>query len=106
MLVAVDQFILKNRVPHLLFYGPPGTGKTSTILAVARKIYGTKEAMKNNCLEVSHSHPTPSWEGSPVDPLPETELANARRTLCSSTRLTTAGLTSFGSRSRTLRRRG
>jgi replication factor C subunit 3/5 len=23
-----------------LFYGPPGTGKTSTILAVARKIYG------------------------------------------------------------------
>ena len=24
----------------MLFYGPPGTGKTSTILAVARKIYG------------------------------------------------------------------
>lgn len=54
-LAAVDQFIIKNRVPHLLFYGPPGTGKTSTILAVARKIYGTKEAMKNNCLEVSRA---------------------------------------------------
>ena len=25
---------------HLLFYGPPGTGKTSTILALARQLYG------------------------------------------------------------------
>jgi len=24
----------------MLFYGPPGTGKTSTILAVAREMYG------------------------------------------------------------------
>ncbi|TFK63014.1 P-loop containing nucleoside triphosphate hydrolase protein [Pluteus cervinus] len=37
---TIDKFIEKNRLPHLLFYGPPGTGKTSTILAVARKIYG------------------------------------------------------------------
>lgn len=51
-LLAVDQFISKNRVPHLLFYGPPGTGKTSTILAVARKIYGTGALLRNNCLEV------------------------------------------------------
>lgn len=50
--LAVDQFISKNRVPHLLFYGPPGTGKTSTILAVARKIYGTGALLRNNCLEV------------------------------------------------------
>ncbi|KAF8999935.1 hypothetical protein BDQ17DRAFT_1221037, partial [Cyathus striatus] len=35
-----EKFIQKNRLPHLLFYGPPGTGKTSTILAVARRIYG------------------------------------------------------------------
>ncbi|KAG5647881.1 Subunit of heteropentameric Replication factor C (RF-C) [Asterophora parasitica] len=35
-------FIEKNRLPHLLFYGPPGTGKTSTILAVARRIYGAE----------------------------------------------------------------
>jgi replication-associated recombination protein RarA len=27
-------------LPNLLFYGPPGTGKTSTILAVARQLYG------------------------------------------------------------------
>ncbi|TEB33173.1 DNA replication factor [Coprinellus micaceus] len=37
---TIDRFIEKNRLPHLLFYGPPGTGKTSTILAVARRIYG------------------------------------------------------------------
>ena len=37
---VVEKFIEKNRLPHLLFYGPPGTGKTSTILAVARRIYG------------------------------------------------------------------
>jgi DNA polymerase III delta prime subunit len=39
-LLLVEKFIEKNRLPHLLFYGPPGTGKTSTILAVARRIYG------------------------------------------------------------------
>ncbi|KAG8883698.1 hypothetical protein FRB98_002856 [Tulasnella sp. 332] len=37
---TIDKFIEGNRLPHLLFYGPPGTGKTSTILAVARRIYG------------------------------------------------------------------
>ncbi|GAA5914188.1 hypothetical protein JCM6882_004745, partial [Rhodosporidiobolus microsporus] len=53
---TIDQFISKNRVPHLLFYGPPGTGKTSTILAVARKIYGgTPGGMRNNCLELNAS---------------------------------------------------
>jgi replication factor C subunit 2/4 len=27
-------------MPHFLFYGPPGTGKTSTILALARELFG------------------------------------------------------------------
>lgn len=27
-------------LPNLLFYGPPGTGKTSTILAIARQLFG------------------------------------------------------------------
>ena len=27
-------------LPHLLFYGPPGTGKTSTVLALARTLFG------------------------------------------------------------------
>ena len=47
----VEQFIQKNRLPHLLFYGPPGTGKTSTILAVARRIYG--KDYRKQILEVS-----------------------------------------------------
>ena len=46
----VEKFIEKNRLPHLLFYGPPGTGKTSTILAVARRIYGP--SYKKQILEV------------------------------------------------------
>ena len=49
--LAVERFIEKNRLPHLLFYGPPGTGKTSTILAVARRIYGAD--YKKQILEVS-----------------------------------------------------
>jgi DNA polymerase III delta prime subunit len=53
---AVENFIQKNRLPHLLFYGPPGTGKTSTILAVARRIYGPE--YKKQILEVRL--PTPS----------------------------------------------
>ncbi|KAK4052031.1 Subunit of heteropentameric Replication factor C (RF-C) [Microbotryomycetes sp. JL201] len=52
---TIDQFISKNRVPHLLFYGPPGTGKTSTILAVARKIYGSEAVRRNNTLELNAS---------------------------------------------------
>lgn len=27
-------------LPHLLFHGPPGTGKTTTVLALARALYG------------------------------------------------------------------
>ena len=42
-----------NRLPHLLLYGPPGTGKTSTIMALARRIYGTN--YKNNVLELNAS---------------------------------------------------
>jgi replication factor C subunit 3/5 len=34
-------------------YGPPGTGKTSTILAVARKLYGAQ--YQNMILELNAS---------------------------------------------------
>ncbi|TIA89881.1 hypothetical protein E3P99_01852 [Wallemia hederae] len=50
---TITQFINKQRLPHLLFYGPPGTGKTSTILAIARKIYGN--TWKRNVLELNAS---------------------------------------------------
>lgn len=38
---AVKRLTKENRLPHLLLYGPPGTGKTSTILAIARQMYGS-----------------------------------------------------------------
>ncbi|KAL9713528.1 Subunit of heteropentameric Replication factor C (RF-C) [Leucoagaricus gongylophorus] len=50
---TIERFIEKNRLPHLLFYGPPGTGKTSTILAVARQIYGVD--YKKQILELNAS---------------------------------------------------
>eukprot|EP00923_Selenidium_pygospionis_P012962 GHVN01022327.1.p1 GENE.GHVN01022327.1~~GHVN01022327.1.p1 ORF type:complete len:356 (+),score=55.82 GHVN01022327.1:120-1187(+) len=37
---TIGQFIKHNQIPHLLLHGPPGTGKTSTILAVAKQLYG------------------------------------------------------------------
>jgi replication factor C subunit 3/5 len=43
-----------QRLPHLLLYGPPGTGKTSTILALARRIYGGKN-MRQMVLELNAS---------------------------------------------------
>lgn len=43
-----------QRLPHLLLYGPPGTGKTSTVLALARRIYGAKN-MRQMVLELNAS---------------------------------------------------
>ncbi|KAJ1729105.1 Subunit of heteropentameric Replication factor C (RF-C) [Coemansia biformis] len=43
-----------KNLPHLLFYGPPGTGKTSTILALARDMYGP-EAIRARVLELNAS---------------------------------------------------
>jgi replication factor C subunit 3/5 len=37
---TIRRFVSEKKLPHLLFYGPPGTGKTSTIMAVAREMYG------------------------------------------------------------------
>ncbi|XP_076750815.1 replication factor C subunit 4 [Xylocopa sonorina] len=39
--------------PNLLFYGPPGTGKTSTILAVAKQLFGS--LYKERTLELNAS---------------------------------------------------
>ncbi|KAK4108510.1 P-loop containing nucleoside triphosphate hydrolase protein [Canariomyces notabilis] len=54
ILATINKFVESNRLPHLLFYGPPGTGKTSTILALARQIYGT-ENMRQMVLELNAS---------------------------------------------------
>lgn len=41
-------------LPHMLFYGPPGTGKTSTILALAKQLYGPR-LFKSRVLELNAS---------------------------------------------------
>ncbi|KAI4307252.1 hypothetical protein L6164_030458 [Bauhinia variegata] len=50
---TIDRLTNEGRLPHLLLYGPPGTGKTSTILAVARKLYGAQ--YHNMILELNAS---------------------------------------------------
>ncbi|KAJ1943700.1 Subunit of heteropentameric Replication factor C (RF-C) [Linderina macrospora] len=50
---TLQRFIDDGKLPHLLFYGPPGTGKTTTILAIARKLYGKN--MRNMVLELNAS---------------------------------------------------
>lgn len=54
ILATINKFVEVSRLPHLLLYGPPGTGKTSTILALARKIYGTRN-MRQMVLELNAS---------------------------------------------------
>ncbi|KAJ5641881.1 hypothetical protein N7490_005881 [Penicillium lividum] len=54
ILATINRFVEANRLPHLLLYGPPGTGKTSTVLALARRIYGTKN-MRQMVLELNAS---------------------------------------------------
>lgn len=41
-------------LPHLLFHGPPGTGKTSTVLALARTLFGDSN-LRERVLELNAS---------------------------------------------------
>lgn len=50
---TINKFIAQDRLPHLLFYGSPGTGKTSTILALAKQMYGS--SYKSMILELNAS---------------------------------------------------
>ena len=50
----MEKFLAADQLPHLLFYGPPGTGKTSTIMALAQRLYG--KSFRNNVLEVRGLH--------------------------------------------------
>jgi DNA polymerase III delta prime subunit len=52
--LAVSRLTKENRLPHLMLYGPPGTGKTSTVLAVARQLYG-HQGYQNMTLELNAS---------------------------------------------------
>jgi replication factor C subunit 2/4 len=51
---VLKRTLQSNNLPHMLFYGPPGTGKTSTVLALAKELYGP-ELMKSRVLELNAS---------------------------------------------------
>ena len=52
--IETIKLLLKNNsLPHLLFYGSPGTGKTSTILSIAKEIYGSNSRLMVMKLDAS-----------------------------------------------------
>ncbi len=42
IIISLRNCIKTKNIPHLLFFGPSGCGKTSTILALAKEIFGSK----------------------------------------------------------------
>ncbi|KIM65322.1 hypothetical protein SCLCIDRAFT_541958 [Scleroderma citrinum Foug A] len=55
-LTVLRKSLSSTNLPHMLFYGPPGTGKTSTILALARQLFGfSPDNFRNRVLELNAS---------------------------------------------------
>ncbi|KAL8929618.1 MAG: hypothetical protein Q9172_000414 [Xanthocarpia lactea] len=53
-ITVLQRTLQASNLPHMLFYGPPGTGKTSTILALAKELFGP-EMFKSRVLELNAS---------------------------------------------------
>lgn len=53
-ITVLKRTLHSSNLPHMLFYGPPGTGKTSTILALAKELYGPSLS-KSRVLELNAS---------------------------------------------------
>ncbi|KAI9894935.1 MAG: Subunit of heteropentameric Replication factor C (RF-C) [Vezdaea aestivalis] len=53
-ITVLQRTLQASNLPHMLFYGPPGTGKTSTILALAKELFGP-EFMRQRVLELNAS---------------------------------------------------
>ncbi|GAO15934.1 uncharacterized protein UV8b_02442 [Ustilaginoidea virens] len=51
---VLQRTLQASNLPHMLFYGPPGTGKTSTVLALAKQLFGP-DMMKSRVLELNAS---------------------------------------------------
>ncbi|KAF2754324.1 replication factor C [Pseudovirgaria hyperparasitica] len=53
-ITVLQRTLQASNLPHMLYYGPPGTGKTSTILALAKQLYGP-DLMRTRVLELNAS---------------------------------------------------
>lgn len=53
-ITVLQRTLQAANLPHMLFYGPPGTGKTSTILALAKSLFGP-ELFRTRVLELNAS---------------------------------------------------
>ncbi|RKF65742.1 Replication factor C subunit 2 [Golovinomyces cichoracearum] len=51
---VLQRNLQSSNLPHMLFYGPPGTGKTSTVLALAKELFGP-ELYRTRVLELNAS---------------------------------------------------
>ncbi|KAI9792551.1 MAG: hypothetical protein M1816_002071 [Peltula sp. TS41687] len=51
---VLQRTLQASNLPHMLFYGPPGTGKTSTVLALAKELFGP-DLFKTRVLELNAS---------------------------------------------------
>ncbi|OJD21891.1 hypothetical protein ACJ73_06771 [Blastomyces percursus] len=51
---VLQRTLQASNLPHMLFYGPPGTGKTSTILALAKSLFGP-QLYRSRILELNAS---------------------------------------------------
>jgi len=50
---SLKSSLLTKNIPHLIFYGPSGCGKTSTILALAKELFGS--SYKDRTIEMNAS---------------------------------------------------
>ena len=50
---TIKKLLFGGALPHLLFHGSPGTGKTSTIMALAKEIYGINVRLMTLKLDAS-----------------------------------------------------
>jgi replication factor C subunit 2/4 len=51
---SLKSTLINKNIPHLIFFGPSGCGKTSTILALAKELFGLKY-YKDRIIELNAS---------------------------------------------------
>lgn len=57
IVTRLDEFIAKNKIPHLIFHGPSGSGKHTLVREFIHRIYGSdKIKMKSHVMTVNCSH--------------------------------------------------